>query len=84
MDNCRNCGAPLPKSGKCEYCGTEHNQIASHDNVYYKINFNGSDHVCYISHVDVDIIDSGWGRCIDGTMIKSKTVKKFRFELVEV
>lgn len=21
--NCKNCGAPL-KSGKCEYCGTEH------------------------------------------------------------
>jgi tRNA(Ile2) C34 agmatinyltransferase TiaS len=21
--NCPNCGAPLPSSGKCEYCGTE-------------------------------------------------------------
>lgn len=22
--NCKNCGAPLPKSGKCEYCGTQY------------------------------------------------------------
>jgi len=22
-ENCRNCGAPLSKDGKCEYCGTE-------------------------------------------------------------
>ena len=22
MTNCKNCGAPLPKSGNCEYCGT--------------------------------------------------------------
>ena len=22
MTNCKNCGAPLTKAGKCEYCGT--------------------------------------------------------------
>lgn len=22
MTNCKNCGAPLPANGKCEYCGT--------------------------------------------------------------
>ena len=84
MDNCRNCGAPLPKSGKCEYCGTEYNQITSHDNVYYKINFDGSDHVCYMKRVDIDILDAFGPRYIDGTMVNPKTVKKFRFELVEV
>lgn len=24
MTNCKNCGAPLTKAGKCEYCGTEY------------------------------------------------------------
>ena len=24
MTNCRNCGAPLTKAGRCEYCGTEY------------------------------------------------------------
>lgn len=22
MTNCKNCGAPLPANGKCEYCGS--------------------------------------------------------------
>lgn len=22
--NCKNCGAPLPNDGKCEYCGTQY------------------------------------------------------------
>ena len=30
MTNCKNCGAPLPPTGKCEYCGSffpEHQHI---------------------------------------------------------
>lgn len=30
MTNCKNCGAPLPANGKCEYCGSfypEHQHI---------------------------------------------------------
>lgn len=23
MTNCKNCGAPLPEYGRCEYCGTK-------------------------------------------------------------
>ena len=28
MTNCKNCGAPLTKAGKCEYCGTEYTASA--------------------------------------------------------
>ena len=83
MDNCRNCGAPLPQSGKCEYCGTEHNRIHSEDDVYYKINFEGSEHICYINSVDVDSVYYGGGRLVDGTVMKPMVIKKMRFELVE-
>ena len=26
MTNCKNCGAPLTETGKCEYCGTNNEQ----------------------------------------------------------
>ena len=29
--NCCNCGAPLPRHGKCSYCGTENNRNAANE-----------------------------------------------------
>lgn len=29
--NCRNCGAPLPRYGKCLYCDTENNRNAANE-----------------------------------------------------
>lgn len=84
MDKCKHCGAPLPRSGKCEYCGSEHSMIENIDDVYYKINFHGTEHICYLGDVTVDTVSTDFGRRIDGTMEKPRFIQKFRFELVEV
>lgn len=85
MERCKSCGAPLPESGKCEYCGAEHNRIRNVDDVYYKINFCGLEHVCYIDSVKTDILySSDAERDVDGRMHKAHIIRKLRFVLVEV
>ena len=39
MTNCKNCGAPLPANGKCEYCGTRHGE----DEYLIQVDFDRGD-----------------------------------------
>ena len=41
MTNCKNCGAPLTKAGKCEYCGTEYAAPAQEGVEYARVVLDG-------------------------------------------
>lgn len=84
MERCKSCGAPLPESGKCQYCGSEYHRIKSTDDMYFTINFGGAEHECYLNSVHVDLVEGIYGRDVCGRMVGERTMPKYRFELIEL
>lgn len=81
--NCKNCGAPLSNSMKCDYCGTN-NSITEADCKDYivKFEFDGAEREFYIMGVNYDTIEYGGGRDIDG-FLKWERITKRKITLVE-
>lgn len=81
--NCKNCGAPLSNSMKCDYCGTN-NSITEADRKDYivKFEFDGAEREFYIMGVTYDTIELYSGRDIDGFLKTDRTIKR-KITLVE-
>lgn len=94
MTNCKNCGAPLNKTGKCEYCGTVFKKPSSIDcsslgsgiPAYLpdkiKIVVNGSEVEGYVQNVTIEETCVDRGRDINGRIMRPKVKTIARFECV--
>ena len=88
--NCVNCGAPIDrKLKKCPYCGTPYdysgfNASFGNGNALGTISIAGKEYQVYLGKYDVNTINMGYGRDIDGMLHGDKIVKKREFTLIEV
>lgn len=86
--NCVNCGAPIDrKLNKCPYCGTSYDYSgfnASFENALGTISIAGREYQAYLGKCEVNTINMGCGRGIDGMLHGDKIVKKRKFTLIEV
>jgi endogenous inhibitor of DNA gyrase (YacG/DUF329 family) len=88
--NCINCGAPINrKLNKCPYCGTPYdysdfNASFENKNPLGTISIAEKEYQVYLGKYDVDTINMGCGRDIDGMLHGDKIVKKRKFTLIEV
>ncbi len=97
MTNCKNCGAPLNGSGKCEYCGTvfrkprktgsiDCSPLRSGIPAYLpdkiKIVVNGSEVEGYVQNVIIEETCVDPGRTIDGQIMRPRPKTIARFECV--
>lgn len=86
--NCVNCGAPIDrKLNKCPYCGTPYDYSgfsASFENALGTISIAGKEYQVYLGKCEVNTINMGYGRDIDGMLRRDKIVSKRKFTLIEV
>lgn len=86
--NCVNCGAPIDrKLNKCPYCGTPYDYSgfsASFENALGTISIAGKEYQVYLGKCEVNTINMGYGRDIDGMLHGDNIVKKRKFTLIEV
>lgn len=86
--NCVNCGAPIDrKLDKYPYCGTPYDYSsfnASFENALGTISIAGREYQVYLGECEVNTINMGCGRGIDGMLHGDKIVSKRKFTLIEV
>lgn len=86
--NCVNCGAPIDrKLNKCPYCGTPYDYSgfsASFENALGTISIAGKECQVCLGECEVNTINMGCGRDIDGMLHGDKIVSKRKFTLIEV
>lgn len=86
--NCVNCGAPIDrKLNKCPYCGTPYDYSgfsASFENALGTISIAGKEFQVCLGECEVNTINMGCGRDIDGMLHGDKIVSKRKFTLIEV
>lgn len=83
--NCKNCGAPLSNSMKCDYCGTN-NSLTEADCKDYivQMEFDGAIRKFYIANMEyVSIGGHDLGRTDDGMIVREKPTLKRKIELME-
>lgn len=88
VTNCVNCGAVIDrKLDKCPYCGTPYDYSgfsASFENALGTISIAGKEYQVYLGKCEVNTINMGCGRGIDGMLHGDKIVSKRKFTLIEV
>lgn len=88
--NCVNCGAPIDrKLDKCPYCGTPYdyndfNASLKNGAGIGTISIAEKEYQVYLGKCEVDTINMGCGRGVDGMLHRDKIVKKRKFTLIEV
>ena len=87
--NCVNCGAPINrKLDKCPYCGTPYDYSGFNanfdENALGTISIAGKECQVYLGKCEVNTINMGCGRDIDGMLHRDNIVKKRIFTLIEV
>ena len=88
--NCVNCGAPIDrKLDKCPYCGTPYdyngfNANLKSENGIGTISIAEKEYQVYLGKCEVDTINMGCGRDVDGMLHGDNIVKKRKFTLIEV
>ena len=90
ITNCVNCGAPIDrKLDKCPYCGTPYyysgfNASFENKNALGTISIAGKEYQVYLGECEVNTINMGCGRDINGLLSGDKIVSKRKFTLIEV
>lgn len=88
--NCVNCGAPIDrKLDKCPYCGTPYdyndfNASFENKNILGTISIAEKEYQVYLGKCEVNTINMGCGRGVDGKLHGDNIVKKRKFTLIEV
>lgn len=87
--NCVNCGAPIDrKLNKCPYCGTPYDysgfNASFEKNALGTISIAGKEYQVYLGEYEVNTINMGYGRDINGMLHRDKIVSKRKFTLIEV
>lgn len=71
---CKNCGAVLPESLVCEYCGADNSpgfKAKFNDKGYGTIEYGGKKIRCYISDIEIGYCHTGyWNRYEDGKLFR--------------
>ena len=85
---CKNCGAVLPKSLVCEYCGADNSpefRAKFDDKGYGTIEYDGKKIVCYISEIEIQSIipEPGSYRCINDRLERLTPIMKRTFTIKE-
>lgn len=85
---CKNCGAVLPESLVCEYCGADNSpgfRAKFNNKGYGTIEYDGKKIVCYISEIEIEslIPEPGSYRCINGRLERLPPVMKRTFTIKE-
>lgn len=85
---CSVCGAILPESLVCEYCGADNSpefKAKFDDKGMGIIEWNGEKIKCFIESVDVDTLcSSDVARTYDGKMIRVPVMRKRTFTIKEL
>ena len=90
ITNCVNCGAPIDrKLDKCPYCGTHYdysgfNASFGNGNALGTISIAGEEYQVYLGECEVNTINMGCVRDINGLLRGDKIVSKRKFTLIEV
>lgn len=90
VTNCVNCGAPIDrKLDKCPYCGAPYdysgfNASFENKNVLGTISIAGREYQVYLGECEVNTINMGCSRDINGLLRGDKIVSKRKFTLIEV
>ena len=89
VTNCVNCGAPIDrKLKKCPYCGTPYDysdfNASFEKNMLGTISIAEKEYQVYLGKCEVNTINMGCGRGVDGKLHGDNIVKKRKFTLIEV
>ena len=84
---CSVCGAVLPESLVCEYCGADNSpgfKAKFDDNGIGTIEYDGETVRCYISDIEVESLYGDAGRYPDGRIARVAIAKKRTFTIKEL